>query len=376
LQIQPSGLKIGPAYLTSISDSFFYVVNTAPGEPRSTFVGNSIFANLVYSRQICNGNLSIDGKEQFSLSQTTPYFNQSLSAYYTDQLSERWSLNASAQFTYFQNSILANPQYLLSYQNGGPVVQTLFAVQSANTVYESNSISFSYELSGRTHLTLTPIVSATILNQDGNWTFGEQFGGAVGVTRDITDSLNVGGFYFFSHALTSGVANSPGWNTQSLGVNFQYRLHNSWFFAGSLAASGQLVGQGWYLTPTGNVAIRKAFANSSLYGAYSRAEASNVFASSGFFDQGDVGYQQNFRQKLMANVFAGEFRTVNAGLQQEGKRIGGSITYKWKPRLSIQAGYNFANQTGAQTVTFSPLLGNTSAISFGLNWALGSSSGP
>jgi hypothetical protein len=378
LQIQSGGVKIGPVYLTSISDSFFYVVNTAPGQPRSTFTGDSIFANLVYSKQIGGGSLTIDGKEQFSLSELTPYFNQSVSANYTDQLTERWSLNASAQFIYFQNSILANPQYLLSYQNGGPVVQTLFAIQRAYSLYESNSISFSYQLNGRTHLTLTPIVSATILDQNNSWTTGEQFGGAVGVTRDVTDNLNVGGFYFFSHSLTSGVPNSPGWNTQSLGVSLQYRLRNSWFFAGSLAASGQLVAQGWQLTPTGSVAVRKAFTNSSIYGAYSRAEASTVFASSGYFDQGDVGYQRNFgqNQKLMVNVFAGEFRTVDAGLQQEGKRVGGAITYRWKPRVSVNAGYNFARQTGADTLTFSPLLGNTSAVSFGLNWALGSSSGP
>src|SRR5208283_4621942 len=118
LQLQPEGLKIGPFYLPSISDAFYYAVNTSPGQPTQTFVGNSITANLVYSKALSNGVLAIQAREQMSLANSVrPIFNQSISVTYNDQLSERWSLNANAQFTYFQSSILANPQYLLSYNN-------------------------------------------------------------------------------------------------------------------------------------------------------------------------------------------------------------------------------------------------------------------
>jgi hypothetical protein len=374
VQSEPQGIKIGPVYLTNISDSFFYAINTAPGQPSTTFSGNSISAELVCNKQIGSGTLAIQGREQFSLSQLTPYFNQSVSVSYSNQLSERWTLNASAQFTYFQNSILANPQYLLSYQNSGLVVQTLFALQRGSTLYESNALDFSYQLSGRTHLTLSPIVGATFLEQNGTYTNAQQFGGAVGVTRDVTDNLNLGAYYFLSHSLTSGVANSPGWTSQSLGASFQYRF-NTWVVAGSLAASGQLIAQVWDLTPGGSISVRKAFTTSSIYGAYTRAEASTVFVSSGYFDQGDIGYHKSVGQKLQLNLDAGFFRTINTGITQKGKRVGGSLSYRWKPRLNLNASYNYAHQVGADTSSFSPLLGNTSAFSFGISWKLGAESG-
>src|SRR5208337_4976872 len=44
LQLQPQGLKIGPMYLTSVSDSFFYAVNTSPNYPTETAAGNSLGA--------------------------------------------------------------------------------------------------------------------------------------------------------------------------------------------------------------------------------------------------------------------------------------------------------------------------------------------
>lgn len=375
LQVEPQGVKIGPVYLTDISDSFFYAVNTVPGEPSSTFAGNSISADLACNKQIGGGTLAIQGKEQFSVSQLTPYFNQSATASYTDQLTERWSMTGSVQFTYFQNSILANPQYLLSYQNSGLVVQTLFAFQRGYTLYESNALDFTYDINTRTHLTLSPILGATFLDENGSWTSSQQFGGAVGVTRDINADLNLGAFYFLSHSLTSGVANSPGWTSQSLGVSFQYRLHDTWFVAGSLAASGQLVAQIWQLTPAGSISVRKSFTNSSVFAAYTRAEANNVFVSSGYFDQGDIGYQRKVGQKLQLNASAGAFRTIDTGITQKGKRVGGSVSYRWTPRLNLNASYNFAHQVGADTSTFSPLLGNTSAFSFGLSWSLGANPG-
>src|SRR5271165_1983042 len=109
LQLQPEGLKIGPFYVPSVSDSFFYAVNTSPGQPTQTYYGNSIQANLVYSRPLSKSTLSIQAREQFSLTQLRPYFNQAIVLNFTDQLTERWSFSAAANFIFFQSSLLANP---------------------------------------------------------------------------------------------------------------------------------------------------------------------------------------------------------------------------------------------------------------------------
>jgi hypothetical protein len=375
LKMQPDGVKIGPLYVTDVSDSFFYAVNTVPGAPTETFAGNSIQANIIYNKEFGQGNLVVDAREQFSVSQANPFFNQSVGATFTDQLTERWSAAITAQFVYFQNSILANPQYLLSYQNAGLTQQTLFAMQRGYTMYESNSIAFSYQISGRTQITLSPILGATFLDQEGGWSSSHQFGGSVAVTRSFTPNLNLGAFYSLSHTVTTGVTDSPAWNSQSLGVSFDYKFRQSWTISGSLAASGQLLAQVWTLTPTGSIRVMKSFGNSSLSAAYTRAEASNVFVSSGFYDQGDIAYMRKLGQKMSFNVGVGEFRTINAGINQNGKRAGGGLTYFWRPRVSINAGYNFAHQNGTQTSSFSPFLGNTNSFNVGINWQLGSRSG-
>jgi hypothetical protein len=375
LQLQPQGVKIGPFYLPSISDSFFYAVNTAPGEPTHTFAGNSVTAVLVSSRTISHGVLAFQAKEQMSLANSVhPYVNSSVGLTFNDQLTERWSLSATAQLTYFQNSILANPEYLLSYQNSGVVQQTLFVQQNVSTLYESNSIALSYALNGRTHISLSPILGATFLEQQGGWSSTHQFGGAVGVTHDFTPNLSLGAFYTLSYSVSSGIQGNPGWTTQGVGMNFQYKFAQSWSVTGSVASSGQLMAKVWTETPTGSIRVLKSFGQSSISAAYTRAEATNVFVSSGYYDQGDISYNQNISKKLSFNVGAGEFRTINTTNHYYGKRFGGSLSYQLSPRVGLSGGYSFAHQEGVQTSNFSPFLGNTNSFNIGLSWFLGTRS--
>jgi hypothetical protein len=373
-QIQPQGLKLGPAYLTSISDSFFYVVNTVPGEPTQTYTGDSLSATIIYNKQLSNGTLNIQGREQLSMSELTPYFNQSVTAGYVDQLSERWSVGVSAQFTYFQNSILANPEYLLVPGNNGPVLQTLFVLQRRSSMFESNSVDFTYSLSGRTHVTLSPILGLTFLEQAGiGWTSSSQFGGGVGVSRDITDNLTIGGNYTAAHTAASHISGAPGWNSQSLGMSFQYRFHDTWLVSGALAASGQLLAQVWQLAPTGNLRLMKSFPDrSSIFAAYTRSEASAVFASYGYYDQADLGYNRRMGNKTNLSFNVGEYRTVNALAREDGKHAGLSLSYRLNPHLSLNGGYNYVHQAGDQASSISPFLGTVNSFSFGVTWTLGS----
>src|SRR5271157_2177888 len=375
LQLQPEGLKIGPFYVPSISDSFYYAVNSSPGQPTQTFVGNSVSANLIYTKALSNGVFAVQAREQMSLANSVrAIFNQSISATYNDQLSERWSLNANANFTYFQSSILANPQYLLSYNNAGVTQQTVFVPQVGSVMYETNSITLNYALNGRTHLTLSPIIGATFSGREGAWSSAYQFGGAVGINRDFTPNLNMGVFYALSHSATSG-STSPGWNNQNIGLSFSYKLGQSWSVSGSLAASGQLVAQVWTLTPTGTLRLLKSFGRSAIIAGYTRSEASNVFVSSGYYQQADVGYNLNLSRKTGFNVGVGQWQTVNTGFNQHGWRASGSTYYQLSPRLSMNGGYSFSHAEGVQTTSFAPYLGNTNTLSVGLTWFLGAHSG-
>ena len=380
LQLQPQGLKIGPLYVPSISDSFFYAVNTAPGQPTNTLAGNSIMANLVYSKPISQGTLAIQAREQFSVTQLQPYFNQTIVASFTDQLTERWSFSASAFFTFFQSSLLANPQYLLYNPSNGTVQQTGFVQTTGYTLTESNNFSMSYQMNGRTQITFTPILGATFQDQPGvGWSNVHQFGGLVAVTRSLNSNLSVSGFYGLTYSETSGAASSSqGWASQNLGVSFQgtFLQFRGWSLGGGVYVSSQRygAGQGYTFTPAGRLTLLKSFRGgaSSIAAAYSRQEASNILVSTGYYDQGDISYNQRIGQKIQSNVGVGTFRTLYTGYHEHGKRAGGGINYLLSPRVSLYANYNHAYNSGTQATFYR---GNTNILSFGLTWSLGSQSG-
>ena len=376
LQLQPQGLKIGPFYVPSVSDSFFYAVNSSEGQPTQTFVGNSIQATLVYSKPVSKGVFAFQAREQLSLSQGKSYLNQMIVASFTEQLTERWSLSASAQFTYFQNSILANPQYVLGYQNGQSVQHTLFVPQQGTNIYDNNNLTVSYSVGEKTRISFSPILGATFQYLEGGWSNVHQFGGGVTVSRSLTPNLTVGAYYSMTHSVTSGATSTtPNWNNQNLGLTFQDNIGHSWSIAGSIAASGQLAAQVWRLSPTGTLRLVKSFSQSSIIAAFTRSEATNVFISTGYFQQGDISYNQTIGRKVNVNVGVGAYQTINTGSRQTGRRFGGSFSYQWLPRLGLNTSYNFAHQSGTLTSNFAPFLGNVSYLSVGLNWSLGSQSG-
>jgi hypothetical protein len=379
LQLQPQGLKLGPFYLTDVSDSFFYAVNTSPGFPTQTYLGDSLQGNLVSTKQFNNGGiLAVQARGQLSITQSQPFFNTGIVATYSDQLTEHLSLSGSAQLTYFQNSILANPQYLLSYQNSGIVQQSLYFLQSSYSAYESNYLSLSYQLGERTQISLTPIVGATFQYLQGGWSNVHQFGGGVAVTRILTPDISVSGFYNLSYAVTSGVASSsPNWVSQNLGLSLQgvFLRYRGWSLGGSVSASTQTYGGSYTVTPTGSLRLMKSFGQSSISAAYTRTEASYVLVSSGYFDQADIGYHRKLGQNANLSVGVGEYRTSYTAYRQTGTRAGGSVDYMFSPRLSLNAGYNYAHQNGTLPSNLAPFVENVSYFSIGLKWLLGSRSG-
>ena len=305
----------------------------------------------------------------------TPYFNQSAGVVYTNQLTDSWTLNASATFTYFQNTILANPQYLLVPSNNGLVLQNLFTLQRASSIYESNAISFNYEIDGRTHVTLSPILGATVLNDGSGWASSTQLGGSIGISRDYSSNLTLGGSYSLAHTTATGLPGTPSWNSQSLGISAQYRPAPSWNISGSVAASGQLISQVWTLSPTGSVRVSKSFSDgSAIFGAYTRTEATAVLVSTGYYSQSDIGYSRKIKQKMSFSATFGQYKTSDLDLKQNGTHAGSFFTYRLRPNLSLSTGYNYVHQAGAQDLTLSPFVGTTSSFSIGLNWILGSPS--
>jgi len=366
LSAQPGGFKFGPLMITDVSNSSFYLLSSAPGQPTENLWGNTTSADIVYQHRSGRDTFAFQAKPQVSVTGGRAYINEESGVTYTRQVTARWTLSASNQLSILQNTQLVNPQSFLAYGNGGFYWQTLFAQQLGTAVYDSSNVSMTYQINGRTQISLMPQLGVTVADQSGVANFVTYLGGAATVNRNLSATRSVSFSYNFVHSSssTNSVGSAGAWNTSSLGAGFHQQIGSSLWISANVLASYQS-GQYSYWTPIGNIGITKAFRNGSMSLTYSRSQAEQVLLSSGYFDQFDFGYNRTFNRKLTMSMGGGAFRTVETGTHGTGKRIGGSVFYRWAHNLSWTAGYNYSSQSGNQP---SLNLGNTTYISFGLIW--------
>lgn len=381
LRMDPGGYKIGPLHALNVSTSGFYDIATPPTGNSQQLWGTSVATNLVYMHNVTNGVLAIQANPVLSITNGSTYLNSDASIDFSKQLTARWSMSAAAQWTYFQNSyLLQTPQYLLAYAGGGIVLQTLYAQHSGSTMYESNSFSMNYQVSGRTQLALSPIVNFSFTDVAGSSYLQGNLGGGATLTHSFTPNRSAFVYTSLSRAYSSLPSNAVtsvdtsstgGWNAFSVGGGFNQKLGQSWFVAATLGASHQSgVDAGW--TPTGTVSIMKTLKNGTLSGAYSRTMAAQVLLTKGYFDQADIAYSRHLGQKVGASIGIGEFRSVGTGGNNHGRRAYATVSYRWLHNLAWSFSYNYSKQTATQSTLY---LGTTNYMSVGLQWVLGQPSG-
>ncbi len=370
LGMDPGGYRIGPVHVFNLGVSGFYETANPQFQSPQQFWGTSLSASLLYQHKVNNGELIIQGNPTLYSTGSSVYTNQSVVVDFNKQVTSRWTLGASAQYTFYQNGyLLQTPQYLLAYAAGGIVLQTIFAQQAGSTMYESTGFSMSYHLSGRTQISITPDIGVTFTDVVGKSYYLTQLGGGVSVTHSFNPSRTVSAFVNYNRSNTS-LEESPGinaWNTYSVGVGFNQKLGQTWYVAATIAGSYQQ-GPFAYWTPTGSFSIMKVFRRGTVSAAYTRTTASQALLSSGYFDQSDLAYTAHIGKKIGTSVGVGEFRSIITGGHQHGLRAYSSLSYRWLPNLAWTVGYNYAKQTGTEPSLY---LGNTSYFSVGLNWILG-----
>lgn len=368
LSMRPDGLKLGPFYLTSVSTSVFFQQSIVPGQPTESLVGSVINPDFILKVKTDRSLLAVQVNPYVSVVGTSAYLNQTAGFDYTSQLTPRLSLALGSYINYLQNSYLQNPQYLLGYSGSGYVLQTLSAVYRGSSFSSSNNFSMNYKFSGRTQLTFSPVVGANFLNQLGQWSSVEQFGGTVSVSRSINPNRSVNASYSAVQSLNSlQGASSGNWTTQTFTVGMQQKIGQTWWITGTVGASLQ---QGAYAlwTPTGSFTLLKSLGRKgSVTAAYTRSSADQVLLSSGYFDQADISYVANISRKWQGNVGLGEYRTIETVGNSHGKRLNGGVSYLMKNNCSLFVQYNFMHQGGTNTQLFN---GNNSYLSFGVRWNL------
>jgi hypothetical protein len=380
LEIDPGGVRIGPVHMTNISTSGFVDVATPQGSSAQQYWGTSVGANLVYSHPVNNGLLTIQANPNVSVSNGTPYLNTLGGLDFTKQLTARWSMSASSQWTFYQNTyLLQTSQYLLAYAAGGLVLQRAYAQQAGSTISEANTLSMNYQVNGRSQLSISPIVNLGFTDINGVSQLVGQLGASASVTHSFTP--NRSGFlsasvYRSYSSVPTGIQQdgepSTQWNNYSVGGGFNQKIGQTWYVAVSASASLQQQAGASSWLPTGSASIMKNFHNGNLSAAYSRREAAQVLLSSGYFDQADVSYVTHFGPKVSASVGAGAFRSINTGSSQRGKRAYASVSYRWVRNLSWSFAYNLSSQNGTGSSLY---YGDITNFTVGLNWALGHPNG-
>lgn len=372
--VQPSGLKLGPFRVIDLSTMGFFEAASGPNGTQDLW-GSMLSSDIFLNKKIDKGTLSILAKPELSFIGGQPFVNANTGATYSYQFSPRWTLQASESFSYYQNdALLQNPQYLLFYVNGGFVEQAVFAQTKGSSLYNATNFSGSYQLSGKTQVAFTPELGVTLLEQLGNLETVRNLGFGISVSHTLNPNRSVSVFYNFSHLtstsdeLSSGISS---WNGQSLGAGFQQKIGHDWSISANLAASYQhtTVAQ-W--TPSGSVSVSKLFRNGNIAAAYSRSEASQVFVSSGYFDQADLSYSRHLGRKMTTFFGAGAFRGVLTGSRESGERVGANFSYQLRRDVALTSGYNFVRQRADQASLYN---GNTTFVTFGLTWTLGRPSG-
>lgn len=370
LRMDPGGYRIGPVHLVNVTTSGFYNVATPTNGDTQTLLGSSIGANFVYNHPINNGLVSVQADPTVYISGSSAYVNSVAGVTLTKQLTARWTMDASVQWTYFQNDyLLQTPEYLLAYASGGVVLQTLYAQQNGSTMYESNSFSMNYQLGGRTQLALSPTINASFSDIDGVSYLITQLGGGATLTHSFTPARSGSVYANITHATSSQAQTSggSGWTTYSIGAGFNQRIGQNWYLNGSIGASQQSgVSVPWL--PTGSASLMRVFRRSTIAAAYSRSTAAATLLSSGYFDQADISFARQFGTKVSTSIDFGAFRSISTGSHDHGTRARASVSYRWRRNLGWFFSYSYTNQVTSQATLFA---GRTNYVSAGLNWTLG-----
>ncbi len=368
LEWRADGLKLGPLYMTDFALAGFYWGSSSPGQPPSSTWGSVMNPEFILNHKTKRGLVVVQASPYISVAGSDVYLNQNASADFTSQLTARLSLSLEMTISYLQNSYFQNPQYLLGYTGTGFVLQPITAQYRGPSFSAANNFYLKYHLSRRTQISLAPEIGSTFLNQLGQWSYVQQYGGGVLVSRSFNPETTGSISYNVVHSVNSleGGSTTSSWTTQTFALGFQDRIGKSWWLSGTLG--GSLQQQPWSSwTPTGSLTLMKSFRRSSVAAAYTRTRADQVLLSSGYFDQGDISYAATLSPKWQFNVGVGEYRTVETTTSSHGKRANGTLFYQLFPSCALFAQYNYIQQSGSNTTLFA---GDNSFLSFGLRWKM------
>jgi len=375
LSSHPGGRIFGPLYLEQLDLSSFYQESVNPSGESTHASGGMLTPHFVLEHALRHhGIFALQYNPQVGVINDQlidNFLNQELGVDFDVPLTPRWTLLAGSHFTYFDNQSVLNPAGLQFDASTSIFFQNRFAHLVGSSLYEDSSVAFTYDVSGRTQITLSPELGATLQKSSANWAVLTRFGGRGQVSHLLTPSLQVSVFYDVARSdspLIAGQAYSSSSIYHTTGASLNQRIGRSFTVVASLAASLQQQTRGLSLSPTGNLALSKQFHRSSVSAAYSRTRADVLLVSNGgYVDQADLSGSLALTRRSQVSIALGDYRTVGTLHNSQGRRAGASFSYRLFPRVSLVSSFNFLRQTGTNS-DFQ--LGDHHLASIGLSWML------
>ena len=307
--------------------------------PRATILNGKVYANFV---------------------------NQDTAANIVFALTPRLSLNLGDHFAYYRSNNSFVDIFLDSDPVSGTTLQKDFIQGPASWLTNSATAGFTYLLSARTRITVTPtFVYAHSSGQATSTTFptAREYGVAVGYAHDLTARSTVSATYIEQTDTFAGSSFKTIYQTMQGG--YFHSFNGGWSVSGNFGLITVNFASGRSWSESGSASLLKVFRRSRASLAYYRGHAFSGYISQQFSDRIDASYQQNIGRRFVLGGSAGYLREVNVANGIWGKYTQGNASFGLTQTLSLFANYVHKWQRGENQQVFT---GTTDFLRFGIQW--------
>jgi hypothetical protein len=294
------------------------------------------------------------------------FLNQDVGADIVFALSPRLTLDLGDRFVYYRSRNAFADIFLSSDLTTGATLQKDFIESPASWLSNSVNASFTYLLSARTKIRITPnYLYATTSGQATATTFpsAQQFGLSAAVQHELTPRSNVSAMYTDQTDSIQGVSSRSTYQTMEAG--YSHSFNGGWNFAGSFGLITATLQSGRTWSEAGSASVAKGFRRSRAALAYYRGHTFSGYITQNLSDRIDGSYQQYIGRRWTLGGGGGYFRNVATTNGIWAKYVEGNTSFGLTSTLSVFGTYVRKWQHGDNIAVFS---GDTDYLRFGIQW--------
>ncbi len=364
-------LRWGRLYIQSAE--FLQMVgdfNDPKGQKTRNVLASTFRTNLVYDKPLRRGRLSfqyqphlfiIDGRV------LRDFANQSAAFDWSQELSPRWSMGITDLFTFYSGRNRFGGFFLSSDVFTGETLQNPFLDLATNLISNRSLLSFRYQMSRRTWLSLGP-----------SFSFSEAFGPERLSTRNQIVGMGV----TLNHSLTATKVIQLAYSAelsrfsrnfdnrfyQSFGVGYSQLVGRSlWVHVGLGASTATTHGipgrRDW--TPTASAGLVKSFRSSALTATYQRSYNLGGYLTNRYVDRFDLGYNRQLTRKWQAALGFGFLHEDATVANVSGRYATAQVSY---PLLRNVRWFASASHKWQRGDEFHVTTGNRNVFVTGIRW--------